>query len=51
MLGNGLCASSQVMVDKAQTVDCEQVGAVIGCLDKDARIAATRSLALFVGIE
>ena len=48
--GNGLHKRSQVMVDKAQTVPREKVGAVFGHLDETTMLAVTRALAVFLGI-
>ena len=47
---NGLRRDSQVMVDKAQTVPCEKVGAPIGRIPDDAMVAVERALAVFLGI-
>ena len=46
---NGLQCTSQVMVDKVQTVSRDKVGAVFGCLDGAELLAVNRSLALFLG--
>jgi mRNA interferase MazF len=46
---NGLRKPSQVMVDKAQTVAREKVGAVIGRIDDPTMVAVNRALALFLG--
>lgn len=48
--GNGLHKHSQVMVDKAQTVPREKVGAVFGHLDETTMLVITRALAVFLGI-
>ena len=48
--GNGLHKRSQVMVDKAQTVPREKVGAVFGHLDETTMLAVTRAMAVFLGI-
>jgi mRNA interferase MazF len=48
--GNGLRTKSQIMIDKAQTVPRDQVGAVIGKLHADALLAVDRALAVFLGI-
>lgn len=48
--GNGLRKVSQVMVDKAQTVPREKVGAVIGKLEDETLVAVNRALAVFLGI-
>jgi mRNA interferase MazF len=47
---NGLHRRSQVMVDKAQTVPREKVGAVFGHLDETTMLVITRALAVFLGI-
>ena len=46
---NGLRKASQVMVDKPQSVPREKVGAVIGHLDDETRLAVDRALAVFLG--
>jgi mRNA interferase MazF len=46
---NGLQVPSQVMVDKAQTVPRDKVGAVFGHLDAEAMLAVNRALAVFLG--
>lgn len=47
--GNGLRATSEVMVDKAHTVARDKVGQVIGRLDDTAMLAVNRALAVFLG--
>lgn len=47
---NGLQKTSEVMVDKAQTVPRERVGEVIGHIAEVQILAVNRSLALFLGI-
>jgi mRNA interferase MazF len=47
---NGLHRRSQVMVDKAQTVPREKVGAVFGHLDETTMLVIMRALAVFLGI-
>jgi mRNA interferase MazF len=47
--GNGLRKPSQVMVDKAMTVQRDRVGTPFGRLDNDTMVAVNRSLALFLG--
>lgn len=47
---NGLRKTSQIMVDKAQSVPREKVGAPFGHLDDEAMIGVNRALALFLGI-
>lgn len=46
---NGLSKSSQVMVDKPQSIAREKVGAVIGRLDDETMLAVNRALAVFLG--
>lgn len=46
---NGLHVPSQVMVDKAQSVPRDKVGAVIGHLDAETLLAVNRALAVFLG--
>jgi len=47
---NGLRKTSQVMVDKAQTVPREKAGDVFGHLDGEDMLAIDRALALFLGV-
>lgn len=47
--GNGLRKRSQVMVDKAMTVERDKLGAPFGRLDEAAMTAVNHSLALFLG--
>lgn len=47
--GNGLQVASQVMVDKAQSVSRDRVGAAFGRLDAEAMVAVNRALAVFLG--
>ena len=46
---NGLRKSSEIMVDKAQTVLRERVGDPIGRLDDETLLAVNRALAVFPG--
>ncbi|HEY2382161.1 MAG TPA: type II toxin-antitoxin system PemK/MazF family toxin [Terriglobia bacterium] len=46
---NGLLKTSQVMVDKAQTVPREKIGKKIGRLDDTTLVSVNRALALFLG--
>ena len=46
---NGLQATSQVMVDKAQSVPRNKIGAAFGRLDAEAMLAVNRALAVFLG--
>ncbi len=48
--GNGLRKSSQVMVDKTQTVPRDKIGSTIGTLHGDTLLAVDRALATFLGI-
>jgi mRNA interferase MazF len=47
---NALRRESQVMVDKAQTVPRDKVGAAFGRLATDSMLAVDRALAVFLGI-
>lgn len=47
---NGLLRPSQVQVDKAMSVRRDRIGEVIGRLDDETMLRATRSLAVFLGI-
>lgn len=49
-VSNGLRKQSQVMIDKAQTVRREKVGAVIGRLSPESMLAVDRAMAVFLGI-
>lgn len=49
--GNGLKATSQIMLDKAVSVSREKVGKVIGSLDEVTMQAVNRGLAAFLGWE
>lgn len=46
---NGLQVPSQVMVDKAQSVPREKIGAAFGRLDDESLVAVNRALAVFLG--
>lgn len=46
---NGLRKTSEIMVDKAQTVVRERVGNPIGRLDDETLLAVNRALAVFLG--
>lgn len=46
---NGLRKTSEVMVDKPQTVAREKIGRTIGRLDDESMLAVTRALAVFLG--
>lgn len=47
---NGLTQTSQIMIDKAVTVQREKIGKTFGHIDSDIMINVERSLALFLGI-
>jgi mRNA interferase MazF len=49
-IDNGLQKKSQIMVDKAVTVNREKVGAVFGHVDVDVMVEVERCLAVFLGI-
>jgi len=46
---NGLRKTSEIMVDKVQTVVRERVGDPIGRLDDETLLAVNRALAVFLG--
>ena len=46
---NGLRKTSDIMVDKLQTVPRERVGTVIGRVDDATMVAVNRALATFLG--
>ena len=48
--GNGLRKPSQIMVDKAVTVQRAKIGPPFGRLDNETLLAVTRALAVFLGI-
>lgn len=47
---NGLEKSSQIMVDKVQTLPRSKVGRVIGHLDDHRIVEVNRALAVFLGL-
>lgn len=47
---NGLQKTSEVMVDKAQSISRDKVGIVFGHLSEDEMLAVSRSLAVFLGV-
>lgn len=47
---NGIHKPSQIMVDKAQTVSGERIGASFGTIDDATLLAVSRSLAVFLGM-
>lgn len=48
-LGNGLVASSQVMLNKPMTVSTDKIGTVFGHIDGSTMVSVNRSLALVSG--
>lgn len=46
---NGLKKPSQVMVDKAMTVNRDKLGEVFGRIDDGTMVSVNRALALFLG--
>lgn len=48
--GNGLSKTSQVMVDKPQSIAREKIGMVLGRMDDEAMLAVNRALAVFLGL-
>ena len=47
---NGLRMRSEIMIDKAQTISRDKIGAVIGHLESRAMVETNRLLALFLGL-
>ncbi len=47
---NGLQKPSEVMVDKAQSIPRERMGAPFGRVSDEEMLAVSRSLALFMGV-
>jgi mRNA interferase MazF len=47
---NSLIATSEVMVDKVQTVPREKIGEVFGHLAEEDMLAVSRALAVFMGV-
>jgi len=47
---NGLRKSSQVMVDKVQTISREKFGEVFGRVTEEDMLAVSRALAVFLGV-
>ena len=47
---NNLQKTSEVMVDKAQSVPRERIGEVFGRVTEEQMLAVSRSLAVFLGI-
>jgi mRNA interferase MazF len=46
---NGLSKTSQVMVDKPQTIARDKIGEVFGRLDDETLLTVNRALAVFLG--
>jgi mRNA interferase MazF len=46
---NGLQKTSQIMIDKAQTIPRSKIGKPVGRLDDSSLISVNRALALFLG--
>ncbi len=46
----GLRAASQIMIDKPTTIRREKVGRIIGHVDDDTLMLASRTLARFLGL-
>jgi mRNA interferase MazF len=49
-VNNGLQKTSQIMVDKAQSVPRERIGEVFGHVSEEQMLAVGRSLAVFLGV-
>jgi mRNA interferase MazF len=47
---NGLQKTSDIMVDKAQTVSRERIGEVIGRVPETVMVSVSRTLAVFLGV-
>jgi mRNA interferase MazF len=47
---NGLRKSSQVMVDKVQTISREKLGEIFGRVTEEDMLAVSRALAVFLGV-
>lgn len=47
---NGLQRTSEIMVDKVQSVPRERIGDVFGQVNEEQMIAVSRSLAVFLGV-
>lgn len=47
---NGLRKSSQVMVDKVQTISREKLGDIFGRVTEEDMLAVSRALAVFLGV-
>ena len=48
--GNGLRATSQIILDKPMTVEADKIGPAFGSLDDVAMVSVSRSVALFLGL-
>ncbi|MDR3393106.1 MAG: type II toxin-antitoxin system PemK/MazF family toxin [Sulfuriferula sp.] len=47
---NGLRKTSQIMVDKVQTVPREKIGEIFGHMAEEDMLAVSRALAVFLGV-
>ncbi len=47
---NGLQRTSEIMVDKVQSVPRERIGDVFGQVNEEQMLAVSRSLAVFLGV-
>ena len=47
---NGLRKRSQIMIDKASTIQRDKIGPAFGQLDDETMVSVTRSLAVFLGV-
>jgi mRNA interferase MazF len=47
---NGLRKSSQVMVDKVQTISREKLGEIFGRVTEEDMLTVSRALAVFLGV-
>jgi mRNA interferase MazF len=47
---NGLKVSSQIMVDKPQSVPAEKIGQAFGQVEQGTMVEVNRALAVFLGI-
>lgn len=47
---NGLRVPSQIMIEKVYAVHRSKIGQVIGTLEEDILLSATRSLAVLIGL-
>lgn len=47
---NGLQKTSEIMVDKTQSVPRERIGEIFGHVSEEQMLAVSRSLAVFLGV-